>query len=66
MAELPQEYGLRKQMRGDDYVATYGRVYEILNLCNGRRSLRDVYRRVSCQFAGDLEEGVLPFSDASA
>ena len=52
LEQLPADHELRQKMSGYDYIATYQRIYEILNLCNGNRTWIDIQQLVTTQFAG--------------
>jgi Domain of unknown function (DUF4910) len=52
LAKLPADHDLKRKMSGYDYIATYQRIYEILNLCDGRKTWLDVQRLVAQQFDG--------------
>lgn len=52
LAKLPSEHDLKRRMSGYDYIATYQRIYEILNLCDGKKTWLDVLRLVTRQFEG--------------
>ena len=52
LAKLPADHDLKREMSGYDYVATYQRIYEILNLCDGRNTWLEVQHLVAQQFEG--------------
>lgn len=52
LGALPVDHELRQKMSSYDYIATYQRIYEILNLCNGRRTWLDIHRLITTQFEG--------------
>ncbi|MFC2095618.1 DUF4910 domain-containing protein [Candidatus Bipolaricaulota bacterium] len=52
LASLPADHALKQRMSGYDYIETYQRIYEILNLCDGDRSWFDIHRLVTTQFQG--------------
>ena len=52
LALLPADHDLKRKMSSYDYIATYQRIYEILNLCNGNRTWLDIHRLVTTQFIG--------------
>ena len=52
LTKLPAGHDLKRKMSGYDYIATYQRVYEILNLCDGRNTWLDVQHLVAQQFEG--------------
>ncbi len=52
LTKLPSNHDLRRRMSGYEYIATTQRIYEILNLCDGKKTWLNVLRLVTRQFEG--------------